>query len=186
MLIYTYFFGANTDFFLSLYPKVSTVQEYDGLKEKWQSNSIGYENIFYCSLKNYSNQIHLESEEQWDQFIQTNFKHLGYSRIEYFSILPVQNQDNYFAIVTHNSSNTDKKKLVIELIDNNESKINETLHLDGQLIWYYIYNYNIDNNISISQKMYDVDDKLLKTHTITINKDYITNQLPKNGYFKFK
>ncbi len=97
-----------------------------------------------------------------------------------------QNQDNCFAIVTHNSSNTDKKKLVIELIDNNENKVNETLYLNGQLIWYYIYNYNIDNNISISQKMYDIDDKLLKTHTITIDKNYIINQLPKNGYFKFK
>jgi glycosyltransferase involved in cell wall biosynthesis len=182
----TFFFGAQTDFFLSLYPKISTAQEYDLLKEKWQSNSVGYEDIFYCSLKNHLNQIHLEPEEQWNQLIQTNFKHLGYSRIEYFSVLPVQNQDNCFAIVTHNSSNTDKKKLVIELIDNNENKVNETLYLNGQLIWYYIYNYNIDNNISISQKMYDIDDKLLKTHTITIDKNYIINQLPKNGYFKFK
>jgi hypothetical protein len=185
-LIYTYFFGANINFFLSLYPKISTAQDYNNLKEKWQSNSVGYEDIFYCSLKNHLHQIHLESEEQWNQLAQTNFKHLRYSRLEYFTVLPIQNQDSCFAIITHNSNGIDNKKLVIKLIENNKNKINEELHLDSQLIWYYVYNYNINDNIIVSQDMYDIDGKLLKTHSIKIDKEYIINQLPKNGYFKFK
>jgi len=185
MLTYTYFFGIHVDFFLSLYPKISTSQEYDNLKNKWQSNSVGYENLIYCSLKNHLPQIHLKSEEHWEELIKNNFNHLGYSRIEYFSVLPVQNATDQFAIVTHNSNNTDKKTIVITLIENDEIKVNETLNLNGQLIWYYIYSYNNDN-IIIKQDMYDLDGKLLKTHSIKIDKEYITNQLPKNGYFKFK
>jgi len=181
----TFFTGVDIKFFLDTYPKISTAEEYDNLKNIFGSHSNGYEDIYYHSLLPVKNKVHLESKSSWDKLIKDNFTHLNFSRIEYFTVMGT-NVPESFAIYYQNSNEFDTRKIIVSAEEKGEQLFEEVLEVTRNFSWYKTYQ-NPKNDTLIKFKVYDLEtDEFLFEKQITVNPGYIKTQLPLNGYLEVK
>jgi glycosyltransferase involved in cell wall biosynthesis len=177
----TFFFGIKTDMFFKTHPLITSDKEYDSLMTQVKCHSNGYENIFYHSLIPFKNQIYMETKENWDKLINTNFTHNDFSRVEYSTVMP-SNIENCFAIFYQNSNNIDSRTLIVSGEENGQETFTETINVTGKIFWYRLYPYNEESKINIKFKYYDsFNNKLIKEKEIFVDNNYILNQLPLNG-----
>jgi hypothetical protein len=123
----------------------------------------------------------METKENWDELINTNFTHNDFSRVEYSTVMP-SNIENCFAIFYQNSNNIDSRTLIVSGEENGQETFTETVNVTGKIFWYRLYPYNEESKINIKFKYYDsFNNKLIKEKEIFIDNNYILNQLPLNG-----
>ena len=180
----TFFTAIDIDFYLKTHPKISTAEEYDGLKDAWGSLSNGYENLYYFCLKPYEKRIHFEDSEAFADKIKQNFKHLDFSRIEYITLLPTTSEE-HVALYYLNSNAFDSKDIVIKVIEDGEVTAEEIVSVEQQLSWFRLFPKN--STLEFSIEAFDkVTSKLVWDKNIHYNEDYMNTQLSINGLLTLK
>ena len=180
----TFFTAINIDFYLQTHPKISTAHEYNGLKDVWGSRSNGYENLYYHCLLPYKDKVEFVSGDKWDELITDNFKHLNFSRVEYFTLLPT-NKDNALSLYYQNANSFDSKIINVKINQNNKLILDHNIEVVSTMAWYYIQ--PTDQDLEIEVNAYDVKtSNLLWSKNISYNQNYLKDQLHLNGLFTLK
>jgi len=182
--IYTYFFGANVDFFLKHIPQVFNADDYNDLYIKWGSESNGLENMWYYALKNSSQEIYYESQEVFENKVLETFNHSDFSQVEYYTVLST-NIPNTFAPYVRISNSKESRLIQIKVLDKEKNEIfyNE-LNVEGKTDYYDILPYEEGLEIEFTISNYH---KVLKIITIQItNLEFNGNIEVKNYQPKIK
>jgi len=182
----TFFTGVNVMFYSRQYPKILNAESYDNLKNIWKSKSNGFENLYYHSLLKNQNDVYFETKENWDLLISQNFKHLDFSRVEYFTVMPVKGCFDNYALYYQNSNAFDTRKVIVSAESNNELIFEETLDVSRNFSWYRT-EFRSQEDVLIKFKSIDIKtNKIIQQKEILLNQDYFDNQLYKNGLFTIK
>jgi len=183
--ITTWFLGIRPEFFLQK-PKIENAQQYDDLMSKWGSESNGLENLMYHGFKNDPN-IHWEDRDKFQEECAKTFYHKDYSRVEYFTVLPVANIPNHFAPFVQISNNNDSRFIKYTLTKDN-TVINEAeFEVRSKFYVYDLVQFNFGSIYNVKWDLYDLDTKeFIETKEIIIDDNYYNNELEKNGKFEYK
>jgi hypothetical protein len=149
---------------------------------EWESESNGLENLTYCALQKSKNQIYWENQETFSNLIENNFEHKNYSRVEYFSVLPVKNYSTQFAVFLNVSNSTDNRDIEIAVYEDDKMLFDETVKVTHKLSWFRQVTFNSEKTYKIYYIAFDrYNQALVEEKKIIIDKEYFENQLPKNG-----
>lgn len=176
----TVIFGTNIEYFLSKFKKISNGDDYNEWKKIIKSESNGLENMFYHTLKNNLMDIKLIENNEYDELLKNCEINLC-SLVEYFTILPVKDTNNVFAVWLSTSNLVDKRNMSI-IVENNGYFIdNISIDVEKPLSWYKTFIFNENDKYKI--KLYQ-DDKFKKE--IFLDNDYFTNKIKDNGLLTIK
>ena len=180
--VITYFLATEPKFYLNHFPLVQTPKEYDDLMVEWRSESNGLENLTYCALQKSKNQIYWEKQETFSDLIENNFDHKNYSRVEYFSVLPVKDYSNQFAVFLSVANSIDNRDIEIAVYEDDKILFDETVKVTHKLSWFRQVIFNPEKTYKIYYMAFDrYNQELVEEKKIIVNKEYFENQLPKNG-----
>jgi glycosyltransferase involved in cell wall biosynthesis len=178
----TYFLAIDSKFYLSHFPQIQNAQEYDNLMVEWESESNGLEDLTYCNLQKSKNQIYWEKQETFSDLIENNFDHKNYSRVEYFSVLPVKDYSNQFAVFLSVANSIDNRDIEIAVYEDDKILFDETVKVTHKLSWFRQVTFNPEKTYKIYYMAFDrYNQELVEEKKIIVNKEYFENQLPKNG-----
>lgn len=186
--LYTFFMANRPKFLLDVIPQISNAQEYDNLVKEWGAEANTYENLWYHGFKNHFNSIYTENSITFNKKIEEYFIHEDYSRVEYNTVLP-SNIENVIVPYVQISNNTDSRILNITIIKDGKEKVYEhNMLVEGKSTFYKLIQIDKEDiNLSVVFTSVDKQDKnkIINQKIIDINKDYIDNQIEKNGYFEY-
>jgi hypothetical protein len=114
---------------------------------KWGSESNGLENLTYHTFIQDKDKIYWEDETKFTKLIEENLEHKDYSRIEYFSVLPVKDYPEQFAVFLSISNS-----MIVEIL----------ILLFMKMIKCYLRNYKIVNKVSWFRQVYLILKKYIK------------------------
>jgi FkbM family methyltransferase len=182
--IVTWLMVLKPELFTSL-PNVNTAKEYDSLMNIWNSESNGLENLMHHAFKG-NTDVLVTSIDEIQNELDNTFNHMEFSRVEYLTILPT-NMDNKLAVVFATSNLIDDRKLMIDVFDvtNSKNVLNDTLQIHSKSVQYKLFDFLDDISYIISLRLVDGFGKS-EVKKIEINRDYIKNVLPNNGYLSIK
>ena len=171
----TIFFITNIDFFIENFKYVTNENDYNLLTREVGSNTNCLENVFYQTLKSKSDQLLLQQIEEKDLFSVSKVN--LFSNIEYFTILPLRNDNEHF-VVWFSSSNSfdDNRDLKINM---NDILIKDDLITKNYIFFHKVkferdYTYNISCEINYNGN--------IKKRNIIINNESF-DKLKENGEF---
>ena len=154
---------------------------------KWGSESNGLENLTYHTFNQNKDQVYWEDESKFTTLVNENFKHKDYSRVEYFSVLPVKNHDDQFAVFLSIANSTDSRDIQITVYEGDNLLFDEVVKITHKVSWFRQVFFNSEKVYKIHYNAFDRHDQtLVETKNIIVDKQYIQNQLPKNGYLTLK
>jgi glycosyltransferase involved in cell wall biosynthesis len=180
--ITTWFLGIEPNMFLEKLPYIESGKEYDKLMEKWGSESNGLENMFYHCFKGTRN-VYWEDKEIFESKCNKAFIHKDYSRVEYFTILPLDS--NRFVPFVQISNNNDSRRIEYTLIKNNNFVTTKYYDVTSRFHAWDIVNFEHEDIFEIKWEIYDsVNSNLLETKTIIVDNDYIKYKISNNGLFE--
>lgn len=181
--VITYFLASTPKFYLDHFPVINTFQEYDQLMVRWNSESNGLENLTYYAFNKDKDQVYWENETKFTKLINQNFKHQDFSRIEYFSVIQVKDYPDQFAVFLNISNSVDSRDIKITVYEDNEILFDELIEVTHKIAWFRQVCFSYEKVYKIHYNVFDRHDQtLIKTKEIIVDKDYINNQLPKNGF----
>jgi len=152
---------------------ISTDIEYNQWKTDVGSESNGLENMFYHTLKNELNNMKTINDQEFYSML-SNCEIDLCSRVEYFTVIPIKDNDNKFAVWFSTNNVVDDRKFKIGINHNNETKDIE-LELKTNQTYYNVIDYD---GGEYEFNLYE-NDKLIKV--IKVNSDYIQNKIKNNG-----
>jgi hypothetical protein len=171
----TIFFITDIDFFIENFKYVTNENDYNLLTREVGSNTNCLENVFYQTLKSKSDQLLLQQIEEKDLFSVSKVN--LFSNIEYFTILPLRNDNEHF-VVWFSSSNSfdDNRDLKINM---NDILIKDDLITKNYIFFHKVkferdYTYNISCEINYNGN--------IKKRNIIINNESF-DKLKENGEF---
>lgn len=179
-ILRTVMFGINTEFFIDNFNKVNNEVEYNSWKTGVGSESNGLENMFYHTLKNKFNDIKLISDDEYFNLLKNCDIDIC-SRVEYFSVLPLTDHDNYFVAWFNNSNVIDDRNILISVTKNGINIDNFELTIKTRQFWYNGYVFEngdvyvlelIENGVPIKK--------------IVVDNVYMEQKLKNNGFIKVK
>lgn len=179
-ILRTVTFATKTQYFIDNFRKINNQQDYNQWKNEIQSESNGLENMFYHTLKNKLKNISLLTDDVYFNLLNGCEIDLC-SRVEYFTILSIPDNNNIFVVWLNNSNVIDDRNVTIEIDKNGINIDNFEVTLKTKQYWYYGYNFSKDDAYTI-QLIENGD--IIKT--IIVNDDYMKNKLNNNGYIKIK
>ena len=180
--VITYFLATEPKFYLNHFPLVQTPKEYDDLMVGWRSESNGLENLTYCALQKSKNQIYWEKQETFSDLIENNFEHKDYSRVEYFSVLPVKDHPEQFAVFLNIANSVDSRDIEIAVYEDDKMLFDETVKVTHKLSWFRQVTFNPEKTYKVYYMAFDrYNQALVEEKKIIIDKEYFENQLSKNG-----
>jgi len=171
--------GLNTQFFLEHFPLINNEQEYTEWMNKVGSESNGIENMWYHALKNVSHDIRFLSDEEYDKINKTSEELC--SMIEYFTVLPIENNETE-GMIWYSSSN-EKDSRILSVYVNGD--LVDTIQIDGISRYHRPFNLHTTKEIRFEMKNRDSVD-ILSTKTILIDEEYIKHKLKNNGIFRYE
>jgi hypothetical protein len=181
--IVTWFVAFKPDLFLDL-PKIETAQDYDNLMSLWGAESNSYENMLYHAFKNTSN-VYWGSKEEFYKNIQETFTHKDYSRVEYFTVLP-SNRENEIVPFMQISNNNDSREIEYTLYKNNVFEKKQYYTITSKFQAYDIIPFSAKDEIRITYDIFDLKtNTFLEQKEFIVNDDYINNKLKNNGLFEW-
>jgi len=183
--ITTWFLGIRPEFFLQK-PKIDTAEQYDALMHEWGSESNGLENLMYHGFKNSTN-VHWEDRDKFQEECTKTFFHQDYSRVEYFTVLPISNIPGHFAPFVQISNNNDSRFINYTLIKNgviiNEAKF----EVKSKFYTYDLVQFDFESTYIVKWDLYDLDTKeFIESKEVIVDNNYYNNELEKNGTFEYK
>jgi hypothetical protein len=172
-------FGMNTQFFLEHFPKISNEQQYTKWMQYLGSESNGLENMWYHALKNNLQDIAILSDEEYDR-IQNTSREVC-SMVEYYTVLPVENNDTE-GMIWYSSSNEEDSRILLVYVN---GELVETVNIRSRL--QYHRPFNLYTTKEIKFEMQNVGDTaLLSAKVILIDEEYIKHKLKNNGIFRYE
>jgi len=181
--------GIKPKIFLEYLPQIFNKQEWDNIQIYSNSANNGLEHMWYNLLKNVPN-IYWESEDEYNRLHEKTLNHLSFSQAEYFNLIPVQNTNNQYIVTFQVNNDIDSRIFIVKALNKNNEIIFEEKHnIDSRFTWWRLFNYSLETENYVLFRLEVLDTKTqnhLYTKEILLDDNYITNQLPKNGYFKFK
>ena len=180
--VITYFLAVKPKFYLDHFPLIKTSEEYDRLMHKWGSQSNGLENLAYHTFKTDSDSIYWEQEPSFTKLIKDNFNHNDYSRVEYFSVLPVKEHPDQFAVFLNVANSTDSRNINITVYEDENMLFEETVNVLHKIAWFRQVLFDNEKTYIVRYSSYDRHNQtLVESKKIVVDKDYFEHQLPKNG-----
>jgi hypothetical protein len=180
--IITYFLASEPKFYLDHFPLVQTSKEYDDLMIKWGSESNGLENLTYHTFNQDKDKIYWEDKLNFTKLIDENFEHKDYSRVEYFSVLPVKDHPEQFAVFLSIANSTDNRDIEIAVYEDDKMLFDETVKVTHKLSWFRQVTFNLEKTYKIYYMAFDrYNQALVEEKKIIVDKEYFENQLSKNG-----
>jgi glycosyltransferase involved in cell wall biosynthesis len=170
--LYTYFVGIHTDFFLNTIPQISNAVDYEILYKLWGSESNGLENMWYHVFEKHKNNIHYESQEEFEHKIIQTFQHDDFSQVEYFTVLPT-NVPNTFAPYIRISNSKESRTIKLSVFSNDEIVCNEEINVESKLDYHKVL--PIVDNCKIQFEIFDnkslkrIDNKILTLDNLELN-----------------
>jgi hypothetical protein len=150
---------------------------------EWDSESNGLENLTYHTFNQDKDKIYWEDKLNFTELIENNFEHKDYSRVEYFSILPIKDYPEQFAVFLSIANSTDNRDIQITVYEDSRILFDETVKVTHRLSWFRQVLFNPDKTYKIHYKAFDrYNQDLIEQKEITVDEHYFKNQLPKNGY----
>jgi hypothetical protein len=181
--IITYFLASEPKFYLDHFPLVQTSKEYDDLMVEWDSESNGLENLTYHTFNQDKDKIYWEDKLNFTKLIDENFEHKDYSRVEYFSVLPVKDHPEQFAVFLSIANSTDNRDIEIAVYEDDKMLFDETVKVTHKLSWFRQVTFDPKKIYKIYYMAFDrYNQALVEEKKIIVDKQYFENQLPKNGY----
>ena len=185
--VITYFLAAKPKFYLDHFPLIKTSEEYDRLMHRWGSESNGLENLTYHTFNTDSDSIYWEQESNFTKLIKDNFNHNDYSRVEYFSILPVKGHTEQFAVFVNVANSVDSRDINITVYENDEILFEEVITVLHKIAWFRQVIFDNEKTYTVKYSSYDRHNQtLVESKKIVVDKDYFEYQLPKNGVLALK
>jgi hypothetical protein len=185
--IITYFLASEPKFYLDHFPLVQTSKEYDDLMVKWGSESNGLENLTYHTFNQDKDKIYWEDKSNFTKLIEENFEHKDYSRVEYFSVLPVKDHPEQFAIFLSVANSVDSRDIDITVYEDDQMLFDETVKVVNKVSWFRQVVFNPEKIYKIYYTAYDrYDQSTVESKKIIIDKEYFEINLPKNGFLTLK
>jgi hypothetical protein len=185
--IITYFLAAEPKFYLDHFPLVKTAKEYDDLMTKWGSESNGLENLTYHTFNQDKDKIYWEDKPSFTKLIEDNFEHKDYSRVEYFSVLPVKDHPEQFAVFLSVANSVDSRDIDITVYEDDQMLFDETVKVVNRVSWFRQVIFNPEKIYKIYYTAYDrYDQSTVESKKIIIDKEYFEINLPKNGFLTLK
>jgi hypothetical protein len=185
----TFFAAAKPEFYLENFPVINTAEEYSALQYQWGSETNSLENLMYNGVKTLSN-IHFENFEVFRNKLNKYFTHKDFSRVEYFTVLPVQDHPELFCPYIQISNSKDSRLLKLRVTKNKETILNKVIEVTNKTYEYVTIdcsNFTEQDVFVVTLENYDlISSKYLDTKTITIDYNYYKNTLPENGWIKLK
>jgi len=180
--IITYFLASEPKFYLDHFPLIKTAKEYDDLMIKWGSESNGLENLTYHTFNQDKDKIYWEDKLNFTKLIDENFEHKDYSRVEYFSVLPVKDHPEQFAVFLSIANSTDNRDIEIAVYEDDKMLFDETVKVTHKLSWFRQVTFDPKKIYKIYYMAFDrYNQALVEEKKIIVDKQYFENQLPKNG-----
>jgi glycosyltransferase involved in cell wall biosynthesis len=180
--IITYFLASEPKFYLDHFPLVKTAKEYDNLMVKWNSESNGLENLTYHTFNQDKDKIYWEDKPNFTKLIEENFEHKDYSRVEYFSVLPVKDHPEQFAIFLSVANSVDSRDIEIAVYEDDNMLFDETVKVTHKLSWFRQVTFNPEKTYKVYYMAFDrYNQALVEEKKIIMDKEYFENQLSKNG-----
>ena len=185
--LFTAFFGARVDSFTKFQPHIKNSIEWDNLQKTYSTPSNGMECLWYHIFKDNS-KIFFESKENWDKFMDNTFEFKDYSQCEYFSVIPVYNNQDQptdkLALFIKTSNKEDNRLFDLKVYNNKEIIIEQKHKVTSYFSHYVIlpkstYKLVLSKTDLISQEP-------ISTKEIIIDNNYLENILPNNGKIIFK
>jgi hypothetical protein len=185
----TFFAAAKPEFYLENFPVINTAEEYSALQYQWGSETNSLENLMYNGVKTLSN-IHFENFEVFRNKLNKYFTHKDFSRVEYFTVLPVQDYPELFCPYIQISNSKDSRLLKLRVTKNKETILNKVIEVTNKTYEYVTIdcsNFTEQDVFVVTLENYDlISSKYFDTKTITIDYNYYKNTLPENGWIKLK
>ena len=180
--ITTYFLATEPDFYLNHFPLVKTAKDYDDLMVKWGSESNGLENLTYHTFIQDKDKIYWEDESEFTELIDKNLEHKNYSRIEYFSLLPVKDHPEQFAVFLNIANSVDSRDIDITVYEDDQMLFDETVKVVNKISWFRQVIFNPKKIYKVYYTAYDrYDQSTVESKKIIVDKEYFDNILPNNG-----
>lgn len=177
--------GVKPESYINDFPLILKEQDYTDAMYRWGSETNGLENMVYHNLKSISNKVYYESNNDFIELSNKYLKHYDFSRVEYFTILPVKRTNNKFVIWFSVNNSTDSRIMDVFIDD----VLLETINIDGNNKWFKTIDFK-DKNYKITAVFFDKDDILkenvIEVKEIILTPDYFYNKLQNNGYIEFK
>jgi len=171
----TWFLAIKPEFLTNNLPFIENSKQYDDLQGKFGSESNSLENLIYGQFKDYNN-IHWVPED----IARNKFNHKDYSRVEYYTVLPTQNE-NEFVVYVKISNSYDSKKIEILTYDSDVLVDQENFEVDNKIEFYRMLFLDLNKTYNIVFKIYD------KTSGNLIEERFAsTENLKNNGLFTRK
>lgn len=187
--ITTFFAAAKPSFYTNNFPVIKTEQEYNTLQSLWTSETNSLENLMYNGVKNLPN-VHFEDTEVFRNKLEKHFTHKDFSRVEYFTVLPVEGKPELFCPYIQIMNSKDSRLLKLKVTKNNEVVLNksfEIIHRTTEYVTIDCSNFTEQDVFLVTLENYDLaSSKYLETKTITIDYNYYQNTLPSNGWIRLK
>jgi hypothetical protein len=185
--IITYFLASEPKFYLDHFPLVKTAKEYDNLMIKWGSESNGLENLTYHTFNQDKDKIYWENKPNFTKLIDENFEHKDYSRVEYFSVLPVKDHSDQFAIFLSTANSVDSRDIYITVYEDDQILFNEIIKVVNRVSWFKQVIFNPKKIYKVHYESYDrYDQSLVESKKIIIDKEYFEINLSKNGFLTLR
>jgi hypothetical protein len=185
--IITYFLASEPKFYLDHFPLIKTAKEYDDLMVKWGSESNGLENLTYHTFNQDKDKIYWEDKPSFTNLIEENFEHKDYSRVEYFSVLPVKDHPEQFAVFLSVANSIDSRDIDITVYEDDQMLFDETVKVVNRVSWFRQVFFAPEKTYKIYYTAYDrYDQSTVESKKIIIDKEYFEINLPKNGFLTLK
>ena len=129
----TIFFITDVDFFLDNFKYVTNETDYNKLTREVGSETNCLENFFYQTLKN-SDELLLQQISENDLFSSSRVN--VFSNIEYFTILPLRNDENHFVVWFSSANSIDNRHIGINVLKGKETIFSHTENLTQNYSFY--------------------------------------------------
>ena len=180
--LHTYFYAANSDFFLDHVHQVFTAEEYEHLRFQLGSESNGLENMWYHIFKRSADNIYFEDIETFTENSIKTFDHSDFSQVEYYTVLST-NIPNTFAPYIRISNSKESRLIQIKVLDKDKNEVFfDELNVEGKTDYYKILPHEEGMEVIFTISNYH---KILKITTIqATNLEFngsieVKNHLPK-------
>ena len=157
----TVFFVINNDFFLETFDEVRNEEQYNNSIEKHQSPSNSLENYVHSCLKNKLNSLIVVNKNERDLFPNSDIN--LFSCVEYFSVIPVKNENKF--VVWKNTHNVVDNKTVLMSVFENNKAIARIGYVQSETSSVYgVFDFNPDKKYLVVQEDYNAyGDKIKKS-----------------------
>lgn len=175
----TIFFITEIDYFLNKFKYFLNEESYKNELNEIGSNTNCLENFFYHNLKDESNILLLKEINENDLFPNSEIN--LFSLIEYYTILPLENDPNKFVIWFSSANSLDDRNLKLSVIKNDKIILDEIKNIDKQFVYFKDFEFKEGDQYKIIFNIFTNGD-ILKTKEIIVDDNIFKNI---NEYGKF-